>query len=214
MKLACADPEAKIFYAKGEMAFQEYKEPFVITEPIDLHVYAQDEDQKSAVITTSFYKKDPHLSIRLSTAYANQYNAGGDEALIDGILGTRDFRTGTWQGYRNTDVIATIDLGSMKAIQSIETNFLQDQRSWIFLPKEVVLYTSTDGIRFTKLASEQFPTATASEEVHIKNLRFPCNQTARYVKVVAKTLGALPSWHLGYEHNGRSWVFIDEIIIK
>ena len=36
----------------------------------------------------------------------------------------------------------------------------------------------------------------------------------RYVKIIAKKLGVLPEWHLGYEHEGRSWMFIDEIIIN
>lgn len=36
----------------------------------------------------------------------------------------------------------------------------------------------------------------------------------RYVKIIAKKLGKLPKWHLGYEHDGRSWIFVDEITIK
>ena len=37
---------------------------------------------------------------------------------------------------------------------------------------------------------------------------------ARYIKIIAKKLGKLPEWHLGYEHDGRSWLFVDEITIK
>ena len=40
------------------------------------------------------------------------------------------------------------------------------------------------------------------------------NIQAKYIKVVAKKLGELPKWHLGYPHDGRSWIFIDEIMIK
>jgi hypothetical protein len=36
----------------------------------------------------------------------------------------------------------------------------------------------------------------------------------RYVKLIAKKLGELPTWHLGYPYDGRSWLFIDEIQIK
>ena len=36
----------------------------------------------------------------------------------------------------------------------------------------------------------------------------------RYLKVVAKTLGELPEWHLGAEHQGSSWIFADEILIN
>ena len=37
--------------------------------------------------------------------------------------------------------------------------------------------------------------------------------TYRYVKIIAKKMGELPDWHLGYPHDGRSWIFADEITI-
>lgn len=76
-------------------------------------MYAEKQGVKSTSITTDFYKIDPIIKIDLKTRYANQYNAGGDNALIDGIVGTEDFRTGTWQGYFDTDLIAIVDLGKL-----------------------------------------------------------------------------------------------------
>ena len=38
--------------------------------------------------------------------------------------------------------------------------------------------------------------------------------SSRYIKIVAKNLGDLPPWHLGAPHNGKAWVFIDEITVK
>ena len=38
--------------------------------------------------------------------------------------------------------------------------------------------------------------------------------SARYIKIVAKNLGDLPKWHLGSPHQGKAWVFIDEITVK
>ena len=53
------------------------------------------------------------------------------------------------------------------------------------------------------------------ENVHIKNVTFKIpSGDYQYVKIVAKKLGELPKWHLGYQHDGRSWLFIDEINIK
>jgi hypothetical protein len=40
------------------------------------------------------------------------------------------------------------------------------------------------------------------------------NYRARYIKIVAKNLGPVPSWHLGYPNNGKAWIFVDEIEIK
>jgi hypothetical protein len=70
----------------------------------------------------------------LETPYSNQYNAGGSIALIDGVKGTEDFRTGAWQGYENEDLKATLDLGKVYKIEQASINFLSDQKHWIFLP--------------------------------------------------------------------------------
>ena len=155
-----------------------------------------------------------NIKIKLDSKYANQYNAGGDHALIDGIVGTEDFRTGTWQGYWNTDVIATVDLGSRKQISTVSVHFLRDQRSWIFLPTDVEIYYSNDGKSFKKIKDWKAPKPFQTDEVKIEKVEMNQPLYARYIKVKAKKLGELPTWHLGYPHGGRSWIFVDEIKIK
>jgi len=212
--LKTVDTEAKIYYSFGDKHI-EYTKPFTISEKSTLSVYAQRGDQKSTDITTEFFKIDPNLKIELETEYANQYNAGGQNALIDGIFGTEDFRTGTWQGYFDKDVIATVDLGSVKDIYFIHLNFLQDQRSWIFLPTEVEFLISTDGKKFTSVQKLVHQKPRPTEKPRVEKVGAVFNtKKARYVKVIAKKLGVLPEWHLGYKHDGRSWLFVDEIEIK
>ena len=181
-----------------------------------LKVYSEKDGEKSATIETQFYKIDPNLSIKLETDYANQYNAGGNEALIDGIFGTKDFRTGTWQGYWNEDVVATVDLGSVKSINNVKVNFLQDQRSWIFYPTEVACFVSEDSKNFTLVSPKISIDATnPSDKSEIKTIDFSIDDAkARYIKLVAKKLGELPEWHLGHKHDGRSWIFVDEITVE
>ncbi len=213
--LESVDKNANIFYSLGD-DFIQYSTPFEISEKSTLKVYAENGDQKSATITTDFYKIDPNIKIELKTEYANQYNAGGDHALIDGIIGTEDFRTGTWQGYWDEDVIAIVDLGKVKPIETIDVNFLQDQRSWIFFPTEVECYVSDNPRSFYKsLPKQKINSTKRDENVAIKKVSFSMKgYSARYVKIVAKKLGELPEWHLGYKHDGRSWIFVDEIQIK
>ena len=211
--LNSVNKEATIYYSLGA-AFQKYEDPIVIVDKASLKIYAQKGETKSATITTDFFKIDPNIKIELKTKYANQYNAGGDNALIDGIIGAQDFRTGTWQGYSDTDVDATVDLGSVKNINEISVGFLQDQRSWIFLPTEVHFYSSNNGVHFSKLKTDYTFPPNKDESVVIKRISSSENVKARYIKVVAKKLGILPTWHLGYSHNGRSWLFVDEIEIK
>jgi len=216
VELGIVNSKTEIFYSINGSEFKLYNTPFIISEPAVLKVYgANGYGAQSATIETKFYKIDPNLSIKLETEYANQYNAGGNDALIDGILGTQDFRTGTWQGYWNEDVIATVDLGDQKPVNTIEVNFLKDQRSWIFYPTEVECLVSKDGKNFKSINTHTFEKPEPSDEVNIKQLKFELsNSNYRYIKIVAKKLGELPEWHLGYPHDGRSWIFVDEISIK
>ena len=209
------DKDAQILYRLNDTEFEVYEKAFIISEPSTLEVYSKNGDAESARITTKFYKIDPNISIKLDTEYANQYNGGGQNALIDGIYGTADFRTGTWQGYFDEDVIATVDLGSLKTINQISVNFLQDQKSWIFLPTHVEFLISTDGKNFKPVHSKTFNEPKPEEGSKIETLHSKLRgKNVRYIKIIAKKLGKLPEWHLGYEHNGRSWLFVDEITIK
>ncbi|MEM1002675.1 MAG: glycoside hydrolase domain-containing protein, partial [Bacteroidota bacterium] len=213
--LSTIDSPSEIFYRFNSGDFQLYDTPFIINEPSTLEVYSADGyGNKSATISTEFYKIDPNISITLETEYANQYNAGGDEALIDGIIGTEDFRTGTWQGYWNEDVNATIDLGSVTGISNIKASFLRDQRSWIFLPTSASILISDDGINFIKAKDFEFDTPFNTDEVIIESIQLKNPGSIRFIKLVANKLGELPEWHLGHENDGRSWIFIDEIQIK
>ena len=176
---------------------------------------AEKENFRSTIITTDFYKIDPNLKIELKTVYANQYNAGGDNALIDGVVGAEDFRTGTWQGYFDTDLVAVVDLGKEKSVESVQVNFLEDQRSWIFLPTEVEYLISANGKSFKSISKVKVNATLANEQVKIKEHQVVLNEeNVRYIKIIAKKLGQLPEWHLGSKHNGRSWLFLDEIQIK
>ncbi|OUS01325.1 glycosyl hydrolase family 92 [Flavobacteriales bacterium 33_180_T64] len=209
------DKEALIFYKLNASEFKIYEQPFLISDPSILKVYSEKNSIKSASVTTQFYKINPNISILLDTEYANQYNAGGNDALIDGILGTQDFRTGTWQGYFDEDLIATVDLGSIKPFYSVSLNFLEDQRSWIFLPPRVECYVSKDGKNYKPLRYREFNSTKESDSSSIQTVEFKQPGTSwRYIKIIAKKLGKLPEWHLGYEHDGRSWIFADEISIQ
>ena len=207
---------ATIYYKIDNEAFQTYEQAILISDKSSLTTYAEENGIMSAVLTTEFFKIDPNLSIQLGTEYANQYNAGGNDALIDGIKGSRDFRTGAWQGYQDKDVVAIVDLGRVKPIDEIQVNFLQDQRSWIFYPTEIQCFVSDNPRSFYKNLPEQFiDSEQPSEDSEIKTITFNMNNySARYIKIVAKNLGPLPEWHLGYPYNGKAWIFVDEIEIK
>ncbi|WP_370104493.1 glycoside hydrolase domain-containing protein, partial [Winogradskyella sp.] len=213
--LNTSEKNAKIYYALDENDFKLYEAPFTITEDANVKLYSEKGELKSPVLTTPFYKIDPNLSITLESEYANQYSAGGNDALIDGIRSTKNYRTGSWQGYHNRDLVATVDLGSQKVISTVNVNFLQDQGAWIFYPTEVQCFVSKDNKNFKALKTHKIDASKRDSELEIKTVEFKIPKTEyRYVKIIAKKLGELPEWHLGYPMDGRSWIFADEISIR
>lgn len=171
------------------------------------------EEVLSKRVKAEFNKIDGSRFIKLNSEYANQYSAGGDGALIDQIKGGKEFRTGDWQGYRE-DLEAIVDLGSVQHISGVSLGCLQDIKSWIWFPKEVMFYCSDDGENWTEIGAISEPNQSDSEYgsfVHRYNSKLGCSNV-RYVKVVAKNYGECPDWHLGA--GGKTWLFVDEIEIE
>ena len=213
--LATSEKDAKIYYALDDNDFKIYDTPFTISEDTQVKLYSEKGNLKSPELTTSFFKIDPNLSITLESDYANQYSAGGNDALIDGIRSTKNYRTGSWQGYEDKDMVATVNLGTEKPINLIAVNFLQDQDAWIFYPTEVQCFVSKDNKTFKALPPQTINSAEKNSAIAIKTIEFKIPKTKyKYVKIVAKKLGKVPKWHVGYPMDGRSWIFVDEISIK
>jgi predicted alpha-1,2-mannosidase len=215
VSLANSIKETTIYYSIDSEEFKIYENPINISTESQLKTYAAVNGIKSDTLKTNFYKINSNISIQLETEYANQYNAGGNNALIDGIHGSKDYRTGAWQGYQDADLIATIDLGSIQTFETVELSFLQDQRSWIFFPTEVTCYVAPEKIFSKNIPAQIIAAEVPSSEIEIKTIKFNTEgQSSRYIKIVAKNLGDLPNWHLGSPYKGKAWIFIDEITIK
>jgi predicted alpha-1,2-mannosidase len=209
------DTDAEIFYSINGSEFELYESPISISEPIKLSVNAVKDHKISHTLTTEFYKYDKNMSIVLEHNYANEYSAGGNDALIDGMKGTQDFRSGSWQGTQKEDVVATVDLGSSKEVQQVRTSFLKDQRSWIFYPKEVIFELYDENKKLLKTVSEKLPETGKEEIVAIHNVNLKTTvKNVRFVKMRALNYGKLPEWHLGHPYDGNAWVFADEITVN
>lgn len=193
--------------------FVKYTKAFEISQTSTVEAYVKTNEGQSNTISATFFKKPNNYSINIKSVYNPQYHAGGPEGLLDGILGTENWRKGDWQGYQSQDFEAVVDLKEVKNINEISARFLQDQRSWILMPTKVDYYISEDNVNFTFFGSVNNKLDPKLEENTILN--FTSNETkgkkARYVKVIAKNFGKLPEWHQGA--GGDAFIFVDEITI-
>lgn len=184
----------------------------LLTDSATIRAFARDASRHESDTVTFHYNKIPEgRSIQLLSSYKPQYAAGGDIALIDGIRGPDNFRTGTWQGYEGNNIEAVIDLGSKKEISKMSMGFLQDQGAWIFMPEEVQYFISDDGKNFTPYATVSNTIDPKHDGPVLHDFSAQKTVTARYVKVIAKNRGNCPEWHPGKGHP--AWIFADEIMI-
>lgn len=215
--LNCITPGAKIYYTtdgtEPTADSPVFEAPLTIEETTIVKAFAENQQgTKSHPIEAKFTKIPEGRSIELQAEYSPQYSAGGDKALIDYIRGPKNFRTGSWQGYQGQDLVAIVDLGKTQRISNVALGCLQDENSWIFLPQSVEFFVSTDGENFRPVAQIPNEIAPKTGGVILKEFSATPNTQARYVKVVAKSLGTCPEWHVGA--GEKAWLFADELVIE
>ena len=170
---------------------------------------------RSKTVTAEYKKIIGGRSIEILTEYDNQYNAGGDKALIDHLKGSANFRTGFWQGYYGKDVEVVIDLGKQTRFSKISVGTLQDIKSWIFYPTEIEFWVASNkNGPFKELGKvkNDFPDNEYGAFTKEFERSFNGSIQSRFIKVRAKNYGVCPTWHLG---NGNdTWLFLDEITVE
>lgn len=154
------------------------------------------------------YKKP----VKMLTEYSNEYPVGGGAALTDGFHGPDNYDC-NWLGFQGDNCVAVVDLKSVKRVDRIETSWLQDWYAWIWLPLKVKFSVSTDGKNFMPVGElpDTVPDTTNGAFVKAFDVNFPAVK-ARYIKVDAISRKVCPNWHLGA--GQKSWIFIDEIVVK
>lgn len=226
-----SDTSVKIFYnldSLNKFNSKLYTAPFYIDRSTKVYAFATTIHKyphstinslifkpidTSSVTEATLYKMPNNWTVKLNSTYNRQYTADGPEGIIDGLYGETEWRKGRWQGYQSQDFEAVIDLQKVQKIKSISSNFLQDSRSWILMPKSVEFYTSLDGMNYNLL--EVQPCYVQADDDNVQTKKFNVNATklkAKYIMIKAKNYGKLPEGHQGF--GGDAFIFVDEVEVK
>jgi predicted alpha-1,2-mannosidase len=195
-------------------ASRVYERPFLLRKTSMIRAISINlNGVESPATRAEFYKIDGLRTISLTSKYENQYAAGGDNALIDGLRGGANFRTGRWQGYQH-DLECVVDLGRVMNVRKLRMGFLQDIGSWIWLPKSVEYSFSIDGVTYGAAGNIVHQVPDNDYAALVQELVAPLRGAvkARYIRLKAINYGVCPSWHLGA--GGNAWVFADEIVVE
>ena len=149
----------------------------------------------------------------LAGNYRPEYSGGGDNALLDGSLGSDDYKDGHWQGFYGIDADIELDLGKGTKVKALNIGFLVNAHDWILRPDTVEVYTSSDGKSYRLNHTFTLTTEVAKKGNFTFRERFETHTlSTRYLRVVVKNPGKLPEGLPGSGYD--SWIFMDEIVVE
>ena len=144
--------------------------------------------------------------------YRPEYSGGGDNALLDGQLGSTDYKDGHWQGFYGIDADIELDFKRKEALNTIEIGFLVNAHDWILRASQVEIYAADDGKNYRLIQTHDIATEVNAKGNFIFRERIPVDLRFRYLRVVVKNPGLIPDGLPGAGYD--SWIFMDEIYIN
>ena len=128
----------------------KYEKPIKINSSLTVKAVVLKDDDISPVSIMN-YKQTENIKIDLNFQPSPKYKAIGSATLIDGIYGSTNLNDGKWLGFEGNDLDAAFDLRKEKVVNEIEIGFLNNPGSWIFLPKEIKFFVSSDGKKYKEI---------------------------------------------------------------
>jgi hexosaminidase len=197
--------------------WKEYQAPLSIKGTQKLEVKMKTAGTENTTSLERWYAAHQGIGKDLKLNYVpnTAYSGGGAKGLVDGRIGTSNFRDGIWQAAQGTDMEMIIDLGDIKDVKKVSTRWFHYANAWIFRPQRVEYWGSVDGMNWKILFGEDLKLAPETAGELIVPSECPESYVpyiTRYIKVKAVSIGKCPAWH---DAPGEpSWLFCDEIIVE
>ena len=191
-----------------------YRGPVEIGSSCTIKATAVRNGVAEGLVSKTFnYHKAMGRPVSVTDAPHRSYTFSCPELLVNGIKGGNNYKNGDWAGWHRKPFEAVIDMGGECSYSIVSLCALIEKGDFIFNPLNLCVALSEDGKTYTEVAKAEYPVEGQSDANGVKeySVSFP-ETTARFVKVFAKTLEALPQWHPGAGYGG--FLFIDEIMVN
>ena len=196
---------------------KRYTEPFAIERSCIVKAVCF-EDNRETIVNEKYilYHKGMGHFRKLNTVAGNyrpEYSGGSEDALLNGAVGTNNYKDGNWQGFYGTDCDLELDFGKKEKLNSLKINFNTNPYDWILLPKKMSVFISNDGNNYTLFKTFEISEDVDTSKTNIVTKKFDISGlNSRYVRIVVETPGLIPEGLPGY--NNPSWMFMDEIVVE
>lgn len=222
-KLESKNPDDKIFYTVGieDSRINTYTKPVKpVNSGFTLNAFIKSKNslsEKLSTISQPFYfNKATGKKITLQTEPSKSYPGDGAFTLVNGVQNEKGLAKGSeFLGFSGKDLDATIDLKTETDISKITLHVLDQNGSWIYLPRQVEItyipnvdYLESD----LKLFPKEIKDIDPLKDKGIKTISISSKQKCRFIRVVAKNLGIIPSGNPGA--GNPAWLFVDEIEVE
>ncbi len=152
--------------------------------------------------------------VKLAALPDSQYLARKDTTLFDLVAGSTSQSDGKYLGYKGNDFGAVMDLGASRSISAVSVSYLVNMGGHIMPPLGIEVWGGESETRLSKLRELSVGAADSmvrGQKRQLLRARFsPVD--ARYIKLLIKNTGKLPSWHPA--KGKEAWLFIDEVALE
>lgn len=182
-----------------------YKNATLITPSI----FVANATGKGTTLSQNFsFNKATGKKITLATEPNKSYPGDGAFTLVNGVQNEKALsRSKEFIGFAGKDLEAVIDLLESQPINQITLHTFEQTGSWIYRPASVSFYSSENGTDFILL--EKVDSVNEKRHLHYSS---NTKTQARYIKVIAKNYGIIPTGQPG--SGNPAWLFADEVEVK
>ncbi|MCF8453317.1 MAG: chitobiase/beta-hexosaminidase C-terminal domain-containing protein [Pedobacter sp.] len=192
-----------------------FKKDISIAENAVIRAKAYKAGWKSSEISNftfyrSAFKPD---SISLLSIPDLNYKGNGTKTLIDGQLAEVDINNTNWQGFKEKDMLVILNFKKPVRISSTVLNSIVNVNSSVFPPSRIEVYGGSDlnNLKLLNSFDPKMPGQKDPQQSNKYEVKFK-PASVSYLKIIAKPVKKLPSWHPA---KGKpALVLFDEILIN
>ena len=217
ISIASKTPKAEIRYTLDGSTPNEqsplYKKPFVIEH--STYVKAKTFMQGATPSFTAIrrYNFDYIVNATFANKPNTPYNFNQETILFDGETGEISELSRGWLGFSGNDLNVVLELSKPIELQQVVVSFAHVPDAWAFAPTAVQVFVSDDGENYLPAINAKLKYAPEEQSMSTPQkvtVTVDVNKSdVRYVRLVAKNMGRIPSWHKA--RGLRPWIMVDEV---